>query len=89
MTAPHIEDTTEGNVRWFHDHGPTPVRPYVGDCQHWGQSVIAWGWDHKHYELVTCDIDHNGTPGCHSRAWSNPQGQTTTTWMQPTERSQE
>lgn len=71
-TNSSIEDTTEGNVRWFRDKGG----PSVGSPRR--RAGLRW---------VTCDIDHNGTPGCHSRAWSNPQGQTTTTWMQPTERS--
>ncbi|YCK81391.1 hypothetical protein M1D89_20325 [Arthrobacter sp. D3-18] len=83
MTAPHIDDTTHGSVRWFHGKGPVPVQPYVGDCQHWGLTVIAWGWDLKHYELNTCDLTANGQPGCGSRAWMNERGISTTQWMQP------
>ncbi|MEV8149938.1 hypothetical protein AB0O52_17555 [Arthrobacter sp. NPDC080073] len=83
MTVPHIEDETHGNIRWFRDYGPVPVENYEGECQHRGQSVIAWGWDRKHYELVECGI--NGKD-CGSRAWSDERGRITTPWMQPKER---
>lgn len=80
MSVAHIDNDTHGAVRWFRDYGPVPVQPYTGDCQHWGQSVIAWGWDSKHYELVECGISGHGD--CNSRAWSNEKGQITTPWME-------
>lgn len=30
MTATHIDDTTHGNIRWFHGKGAIPVQPYTG-----------------------------------------------------------
>jgi hypothetical protein len=82
-SVPIIDDTTHGAVRWLRDQGPVPVSLYLGDCKHWGQSVIAYGWDLKHYELVVCDLHEDGTSGCGSRAWSNERSQITTTWMHP------
>ena len=78
-SIPVIDDTTHGAVHWFSGHGPVPGDLYLGDCKHWGQSVIAYGWDLKHYELVKCDTND----GCGSRAWSDERGRITTTWMQP------
>ena len=83
MADAHIDDPTHGAVRWWRGYGPVPVEPYTGDCEHWGQSVIADGWDLKHYELVQCDVHLTGGAGCGSRAWSNERGQATTPWMQP------
>jgi hypothetical protein len=52
-----------GEVHWFSGEGPKPI---VGtcnhDCLHMGTSVIAWGPDFDHYELVECDK-------CKCRAW--------------------
>jgi hypothetical protein len=81
-----IDDPTHGAVKWLRGVGPTSVTPYTGDCKHWGQSVIAYGWDLKHYELVECGIDGED---CGSRAWSDDRGRITTPWMQPTNEDKE
>lgn len=57
MSGAHLDHP--GEVHWFHGYGPLPV---VGPCPHTncphnGTSVIAWGPDYEHYELVTCDVD--------------------------------
>jgi len=84
-----IDDPTPGAVHWLRGIGPVPVSPYTGDCQHWGQDVIAYGWDLKHYELVQCGLDGPGNDGCRSRAWSNERSHITTPWMQPTNEAKE
>jgi hypothetical protein len=84
MSEPFIDDPTHGAVLWLRGCGPAPVQPYTGSCEHWGRTVIADGWDFKHYELVQCDLHTEGSAGCGSRAWTDPRGVATTTWMQPT-----
>lgn len=85
-SIPTIDDTTHGAIHWFKGYGPVPVAPYTGTCDHWGQGVIAYGWDLKHYELVECGIDGPGNTGCRARAWSDDRGRTTTPWMVPADR---
>ena len=77
MAEPHLDHPDD--VHWFSGYGPATV---LGDCphtacEHRGQSVIAWGPDLDHYELVECDMDCDST----CRAWINGRCATTTPWL--------
>jgi hypothetical protein len=54
-----------GEVWWFKsdpeegDRRPVGSCPHTG-CRHTGQSVVAWGPDLDHYELIVCDDDNPG-----------------------------
>jgi len=68
MSEAHLDHP--GEWRWFHGYGPAEI---VGQCPHdscghYGTSVIAYGPDFEHYELVTCD----DTDGCNGscRGWT-------------------
>ncbi len=79
MAEPHVDQDMRdrGTVRWFSGEGPRqPQVPYVGDCKHMGQRVVAWGPDEKHYELVECS-------DCLGRAWSDGRYRPTTQWLVP------
>lgn len=79
MAEPHLDHPGEFN--WLKGHGPLPVLgpcPHT-ECCHDEQSVIAWGPDYVHYELVTCDVDDQCDGGC--RAWSDGSAQTTSPWL--------
>jgi hypothetical protein len=61
-------------VHWFKSDPWEKGRRPVGPCPHSGcphnaQSVVAWGPDFEHYELVVCDTDDPG--GCDGmcRGW--------------------
>lgn len=65
MSTPfHIE---VDKVKHFHGYdGVLPTdTPCDHDCRHRGQSVIAWGPDVAHYELVACD----GGDACGCVTW--------------------
>jgi hypothetical protein len=71
MAEAHVDHP--GEMSWFVGHGPAPVIgpcPHT-DCQHYGQTVIAWGPDAEHYELVQCD-GRNGFDQCDGacRGWT-------------------
>lgn len=88
MAETHLDpNVVAEGIHWFSGYGPVPiVGPCPHDCDHkWGCSVIAWGYDRQHYELITCDrpdtcagrcrgwqADHDGT------GWSHGWQQTTT-----------
>lgn len=54
------------DIKWFAGYGPVELtgEECAHDCEHRGQSVIAWGPSLLHYELVDCD-----TCGC--RSWQS------------------
>jgi hypothetical protein len=53
-----------GEAHWFAGHGPARlIGPCPHDCRHHATSVVAWGPDLDHYELVVCDV----TDGCDGR----------------------
>lgn len=88
MGEPHLDHP--GEWHWFSGYGPAEVIgpcPHT-TCKHWGQSVIAYGPDLDHYELVTCD-DSDGCRG-YCRAWVDGQGrvddrdQVSTPWLETT-----
>ncbi len=75
MATAHLDQDMRGEVvRWYRSElGGHALRTPVGPCphaacRHWGQSVVGWGGDLDHYELVVCDDD----PGCagNCRGWS-------------------
>ena len=56
-----------GEISWFKSDPEEQDRHAVGpcphaECEHHGQSVVAWGPDFDHYELVVCD--DSGPGGC-------------------------
>jgi hypothetical protein len=52
-----------GEVSWFHGHGPKkPIGDCDHVCRHLSTSVIAYGPDFDHYELVECY-------DCKCRSW--------------------
>lgn len=83
MGEAHLD--TDGGVRWFKGHGPAPV---VGPCPHddcdhkWTSSVIAYGPDFAHYELLECRTTKG--EGCGCRGWYGewPAGHTPR-WRHP------
>lgn len=71
-----------GEITWFKGYGPAAV---IGpcphsQCRHLDQSVIAWGPDLNHYELVTCDVGEECNRFC--RAWVNGKMISTTPWLE-------
>jgi hypothetical protein len=69
----HVDQDMIGEpIRWYRSElDGEALRKPVGpcphtDCRHWGQSVVAWGGDFEHYELVVCD----DAPGC-AGGWSS------------------
>ncbi len=78
MAAPHLDQDMRGEaIRWYRSEldgqalrRPTGPCPH-GSCSHWGQSVVAWGGDMAHYELVVCD-DTEGCAG-NCRGWSSEE----------------
>lgn len=64
-----------GRIRFFSGHGPAPVLGICPHrlCAHRSLTVIAWGPDRAHYELVRCD-DRDGCAG-RCRGWHDvPEG---------------
>lgn len=72
MAEVHVDADMAGEVRWFKTCVPLPV---IGPCPHTrcphhAQTVVAWGPDYNHYELVTCDVGPvDGGCGGACRAW--------------------
>jgi hypothetical protein len=64
-------------IHWFGDRlgrehaRRRPVGPCPHDCGHRATTVVAWGPDEAHYELVACDDD-----GCagNCRGWMAAEG---------------
>jgi hypothetical protein len=61
-------------IHWFKsepeeiDRRPVGPCPHT-ECRHHGQSVVAWGPDFEHYELMVCDDDHPGGCAGWCRGW--------------------
>lgn len=58
-----------GDWHWFMGHGPAEI---IGDCPHencphHAGSVVAYGPDYRHYELIQCDVDEGCNGNC--RGW--------------------
>lgn len=72
MAEPHLDHP--GEMSWFVGHGPAPVLGQCPHptCEHLGHSVIAWGPDAEHYELVQCDTDAECAGAC--RGWTRIVG---------------
>lgn len=80
MAEPHLD--RPGEIHWFKGETPFPVLgPCQHACQHWGQSVIAWGPSYERYELVECG--RPGDDGCDARcrAWVDGRGRVVTAWL--------
>ena len=87
MSEAHLDHP--GEIHWFKSYGPLPV---IGPCshvkcQHFGQSVIAWGPSYERYELVACgDIDPSAEAdddcAMRCRAWIDETGRVVTPWLQ-------
>jgi hypothetical protein len=63
-------DILPGQVHWFTGRRPTPpTMPCQHDClgSGWLLEVVAWGPDHKHYEMVQC-------AECSCQAWRSFDG---------------
>jgi hypothetical protein len=65
-------------IHWFRDRlGQEHARrmtvgPCPHNCGHRSTTVVAWGPDERHYELVACDDD----PGCagNCQGWMPAEG---------------
>jgi hypothetical protein len=76
MAEAHVDQDMAGvPIRWYRSEiagealrKPTGPCPHT-DRRHWGRTVVAWGGDLEHYELVVCDDN----PGCagNCRGWSS------------------
>jgi hypothetical protein len=60
-------------IHWFACHPESErARPVIGDCphacDHLGTTVVGWGPDLAHYELVICDGFTSGCEG-NCRGW--------------------
>ncbi len=64
MSTPFHIDVDD--VHYFHSYDGmmSTDEPCTHSCEHWGQSVIAWGPDVAHYELVACDGGGDDACGC-------------------------
>lgn len=67
MAEAHLDHP--GDFHFFSGYGPARVKgpcPHTG-CPHHGVSVIAWGPDYEHYELLVCEVNEGCAGRC--RGW--------------------
>jgi hypothetical protein len=74
--APITIDHPDQVIHWFATYPEADrARPVLGpcphDCAHLATTVVGWGPDPAHYELIICDGQAERGPGCDGqcRGW--------------------